>query len=75
MEGGEYEESAESIKTCLNLNPKHIPGLVAMGNLLFVTGHSKHSVKYHQKALKFNPKELFALIGLANALYDLNHTE
>jgi len=47
MEGGEFEKSAESIKMCLSLNPKHIPGLVAMGNLLFATGHSEHSVMYH----------------------------
>jgi len=39
-EGGQHEKAAISIKKCLNLNPKHLPGLIAMGNLLFATGHS-----------------------------------
>jgi tetratricopeptide (TPR) repeat protein len=74
MEKGEYESAANSIKKCLDLNPKHVPGLVAMGNLLFTTGHSAPSVKYHEKALAFNPQDIQALIGMANSLYDLNET-
>jgi tetratricopeptide (TPR) repeat protein len=72
MELGKYDDAAESINKCLDLNPKHVPGLVAMGNLLFATGHSGKSQECHLKALEFNPKELTALIGLGNAYYDLN---
>ena len=60
--------------TVLHINPKHIPGLVAMGNLLFSTGHSRQAIKYYNKALKFNPKDVHALTGLANTYYDLNKT-
>ena len=66
------EKAADLLKQCLNINPKHVPGLVAMGNLLLETGFSKHAIKYHQQALKINPKETLALKGLANALYDMN---
>jgi tetratricopeptide (TPR) repeat protein len=51
-------KAAEYLKKCLSINPKHVQGLVSMGNLLFETGHSKHASKYHTQALKYNPKEI-----------------
>lgn len=72
MQSNKFDKAAESIKKCLSINPKHVPGLVAMGNLLFETGHTKNSINYYETALKFNTKELYALIGLGNAVYDLN---
>lgn len=45
--------------------------MIAMGNLLFESGHAKTAAKYFQQSLVYNPKEIQALIGLANALYDM----
>lgn len=72
MQSNKFDKAADSIKKCLSINPKHLPGLVAMGNLLFETQHTKQSMAYYEQALKFNAKEIYALIGLANAYYDLN---
>ena len=44
----ELDKSAEYLKKCLSINPKRVLGLVAMGNLLFETGHSNHAEKYHR---------------------------
>ena len=45
--------------------------MIAMGNLLFESGHAQNAAKYFQQALVYNPDELQALIGLANAKYDM----
>ena len=45
--------------------------MIALGNLLFESGHAKTAAKYFQQALIYNPKEIQALIGLANTLYDM----
>jgi len=58
LEKMELDKAAENLKRCLAINPKHVLGLVAMGNLLFETGHSAHAAKYHQQALKYNPKDV-----------------
>ena len=43
--------------------------LVAMGNLLFETGHAENAIRYDLRALSYNDKELQAMIGLGNAYY------
>ena len=58
LEKTQLEKAAEYLKTCLQLAPKYVLGLVSMGNLLFETGHSKTAAKYHQQALKYSPKEI-----------------
>ena len=58
MEEHKFEKSAACISKCLDLCPVHIPGLIAMGNLLFATGHSDKAVNYHKKALEVNSEEL-----------------
>jgi tetratricopeptide (TPR) repeat protein len=40
------EDAALYMKTCLSINPKYIPGIVAMGNLLYESGHSSTAAKY-----------------------------
>ena len=71
LEKMDLTQAAVHLKKCLSINPKHVQGLVSMGNLLFESGNSKHAIKYHQQALRLNPKEVQALIGLGNAHYDL----
>jgi len=44
LQSNKFDKAAESIKQCLSINPKHLPGLVAMGNLLFETGNTKQSL-------------------------------
>jgi hypothetical protein len=39
MEMGFPEDAAEYLKKCLKVNSAFVPGIVAMGNLLFETGH------------------------------------
>ena len=58
MEMGKPEDSAEYLKKCLQVNPSFVPGIVAMGNLLFETGHQKNALKYFEQALTINPEEL-----------------
>lgn len=41
LQSKKFDKAAESIKKCLSINPKHLPGLVAMGNLLFEMQHTK----------------------------------
>jgi Tfp pilus assembly protein PilF len=48
MEMGKPEDSAEYLKKCLKVNPNFVPGIVAMGNLLFETGHQKNALKYFE---------------------------
>ena len=55
----------------MKINSKYAAGMIAMGNLLFESGHAKTAAKYFQQSLVYNPKEFQALIGLANALYDM----
>lgn len=39
LQNNKFDKAAESIKKCLQINPKHLPAVVAMGNLLFEMGH------------------------------------
>ena len=48
-----------------------MPGLIAMGNLLFESGHATGACKYFEQALTHSPGELQALIGYANAKYEV----
>jgi tetratricopeptide (TPR) repeat protein len=44
LEKDHPKKAAEFLKECLSLNSKYIPGLIAMGNLLFENGHSEKAV-------------------------------
>lgn len=46
LELQDLERAADYLKKCLKLNPKHIPGMIAMGNLLFESGHAQNAAKY-----------------------------
>ena len=46
LEDGHQEEAANYIKRCLEINKSYVPGLVAMGNLLYESGHSRNAAKY-----------------------------
>ena len=42
----------------MKLKPNYVPGIVAMGNLLFETGHPEKAMLYHKKALEYHPKDV-----------------
>ena len=46
LEKQDLENAAEYLKKCLKINAKYIPGMIAMGNLLFESGHAKTAAKY-----------------------------
>jgi hypothetical protein len=46
LEYSDLEKAAEFLKKSLKINPKYVPSIVAMGNLLFESGHSKTAIKY-----------------------------
>jgi Tfp pilus assembly protein PilF len=48
LEKHDFERAASYLKKCLNINPKYVTGMVAMGNLLFESGHPEKSAKYFQ---------------------------
>lgn len=41
FERNNLEKAAEHLKASLSINPKHVPGLVGMGNLLFESGYPR----------------------------------
>jgi tetratricopeptide (TPR) repeat protein len=52
------ERAADYLKKCLKINSKYAAGMIAMGNLLFESGHAKTAAKYFQQSLVYNPKEI-----------------
>jgi tetratricopeptide (TPR) repeat protein len=54
----DFGQTGEYLKKCLKVSPKYVPGLVAMGNLLFESGHANGACKYFEQALTHSPGEL-----------------
>jgi len=46
LEEENLEKAAENLKKCLKINSKYVTGMVAMGNLLFESGHAQTAAKY-----------------------------
>lgn len=40
LENQDLEKAAEYLKKCLKINSKYVTGMIAMGNLLFESGHA-----------------------------------
>ena len=62
LEEKQLEDAAGYIKRCLEINRKYVPGMLAMGNMMYESGHSNTAAKYFQQALNINPHDLQALI-------------
>jgi tetratricopeptide (TPR) repeat protein len=54
----DFDLAAENIKLSLQINPKYIPSIIALGNLLFETGHPLRALNYYDEALQIDPEEL-----------------
>lgn len=46
LETQELERAADYLKKCLKINSKYVVGMIAMGNLLFESGHANTAAKY-----------------------------
>jgi lipopolysaccharide biosynthesis regulator YciM len=42
----DLESAAESLKKSLKINGKYPPAMIALGNLLFESGHARTAAKY-----------------------------
>lgn len=58
LEKNDLENAAEFLKKCLKINGKYPPGMIALGNLLFESGHPKSAYHYFEQALKYNQKDI-----------------
>lgn len=64
----DFDRGMEEIKKTLDLEPGHIPALVALARIYLRRGESQTALPYAQEAVKFSPRDVTARVTLGQAL-------
>ena len=75
LQAKEYDNSIDSYKKALDLEPYNIQALNNMGNALASKKDYEEALKYFNKTLSIDPKRVSALNNKAQILYELGKKE
>jgi len=64
---GQWEAAAAEYQKILNIDPRSVPALNALGALSVRQGRFKEGIAYYQRAIKINPREFGTCLNLGIA--------